>query len=141
MAANIGEVQGHGDSAAWKAQKSNVLRIFEAFRVNTPEITELYPSGWDELTEEVPLLALRCVDRACADALLTNHISAVCPLLAGRVQDPVWHPPRCAALRLIAGVIGVINAGKPLGPGPAGNYLSSLINQAAAVFKAVCAPI
>ena len=46
MAANIGEVQGHGDSAAWKAQKSNVLRIFEAFRVSTPEITELYPSGW-----------------------------------------------------------------------------------------------
>ena len=49
--------------------------------------------------------------------------------------------PRCAALRLIAGVIGVINAGNPLGPGPAGNYLSSLINQAAAIFKAVCAPI
>lgn len=53
MAANIGEVQGHGDSAAWKAQKSNVLRIFEEFRVSTPQITGLYPSRWDDLTEEV----------------------------------------------------------------------------------------
>ena len=143
MAARIGEVQGHGDSAAWKAQKSNVLRIFEEFRVSTstPEITALYPSKWDDLTEKVPMLALRCVDRACAETLLKNHISAVCPLLVGRVlvrSRQVSPTLRCAA---IAGVVGVINAGKPLGPGPAANYLASLINQAAAEFKVVCAPM
>ena len=41
MAANIGEVQGHGDSAAWKAQKSNVLRIFEEFRVRLAIVMDL----------------------------------------------------------------------------------------------------
>ena len=53
MTANIGEVQGHGDNAAWKTQKSKVLRIFEEFRVSTPQTTGLYPSRWGDLTEEV----------------------------------------------------------------------------------------
>ena len=30
-----------------------MLRIFEEFRVSTPQITGLYPSRWDDLTEEV----------------------------------------------------------------------------------------
>ena len=75
--ANIGEVQGHGDSAAWNAQKANVLRIFEAFRVSTPEVLELYPSPWSDLSEEVG--SLRCavviVLIRCTRDLCSQHPS------------------------------------------------------------------
>ena len=60
--AAIGEMQGSGNSAAWNAQKVNVLRVFEEFRNSKPELTEQYPTPWSDLPEEV--LVARARDRA-----------------------------------------------------------------------------
>ena len=51
--ANAGSVRGKGSSSSWTSQQSNVIRIFNLFRLYSPDVSQLLPSPWDELPEDV----------------------------------------------------------------------------------------
>ena len=64
-----------GDSATWSAQRKNHLRIFERFRASTPELAQLYPTTWEQLTEATlcPQHLQECVYAHFAKYLLDDY--------------------------------------------------------------------
>jgi hypothetical protein len=53
VAQTAGSVSGRGSSSSWTQQQNNVIRIFNLFRLYSPDVARKLPAPWDELSEEI----------------------------------------------------------------------------------------
>ncbi len=53
VAQTAGSVSGRGSSSSWTQQQKNVIRIFNLFRLYSPDVARKLPAPWDELPEEI----------------------------------------------------------------------------------------
>jgi hypothetical protein len=105
MAEEKDTISGRGVSAKWTSNQSNVIRIFNLFRLSNPVVTNLLPLPWDELTED-----LLCTNEKDVYGKFAHYLINVYIIDSGEYK------------------------GQPLRVDPATNYLSTALNLAKAKF-------